>query len=154
MPRYFKKNLRFLQDSCKKVQLALSWKILLKILVLGKPIEFQRENIFHLTKKTGLFKKTFIFQKLSKTPTLDLKSKRFSLQNSIGFFCYSISYLMVKSDLKKSIPFKSYSKNSESRSREFLINMSIFVLQRYLCYEYWAMCYEVYLMCYNRSPIF
>ena len=59
---------------------------------------------------------------------------------------------MVKSDLKKSIPFKSYSKNSESRSKEFLINIPIFVLQRYLCYEYLAMCYEVYLMCYNRSP--
>ena len=60
---------------------------------------------------------------------------------------------MIKSDLKKIIPFKSYSENSESRSKEFLINMSIFVLQRYLCYEYWAMCYEVFLMCYNRSPI-
>ena len=32
--------------------------------------------------------------------------------------------------------------------------MPIFVLQRYLCYEYWAMCYEVYLMCYNRSQSF
>ena len=30
--------------------------------------------------------------------------------------------------------------------------MSIFVLQRYVCYEYWAMCYEVFLMCYNRNP--
>ena len=60
---------------------------------------------------------------------------------------------MVKSDLKKSTPFKSYSENSESRSKEFFKNMSIFVLQRYLCYEYWAMCYEVFLMCYNRSPI-
>ncbi len=59
---------------------------------------------------------------------------------------------MVKSDLKKIIPFKSYSENSESRSREFLINMSIFVLQRYLCYEYRAMCYEVYLMCYVSRP--
>ncbi len=55
---------------------------------------------------------------------------------------------MVKSDLKKSIPFKSYSKNSESPSK----NMPIFALQRYMCYEYWAMCYEVFLMCYNRSP--
>ena len=66
---------------------------------------------------------------------------------------------MVKSDLKKSIPFKSYSKNSESRSKEFLINIPIFVLQRYLCYEYLAMCYEylamcyeVYLMCYESRP--
>ena len=60
---------------------------------------------------------------------------------------------MVKSDLKKIIPFKSYSENSESRSKEFFKNMSIFVLQRYLCYEYWAMCYEVYLMCYVSRPI-
>ena len=92
---------------------------------------------------------------MSKTLALELKSKRFSNQNSIDFVCYSISYLMEKSDLtKKSIPFKSYSKNSESPSKKFLINMSIFVLQRYLCYEYWAMCYEVFLMCYNRSPLF
>ncbi len=69
------------------------------------------------------------------------------------FVCYSFSYLMVKSDLKKSIPFKSYSKNSEWPSKKFVINMPIFVLERYLCYKYWAMCYEVFLMCYNRSPI-
>jgi hypothetical protein len=31
--------------------------------------------------------------------------------------------------------------------------MSTFVLQRYLCYEFWAMCYEVFFMCYNRNPI-
>ncbi len=54
---------------------------------------------------------------------------------------------MVKSDFKKIIPFK----NSESPSKKFLINISIFVLQRYLCYKYWAMCFEVFLMCYNRS---
>ncbi len=30
--------------------------------------------------------------------------------------------------------------------------MAIFVLQRYVCYKYWAMCYEVFLMCYNRNP--
>jgi hypothetical protein len=30
--------------------------------------------------------------------------------------------------------------------------MSTFVLQRYLCYKYWALGYEVFLMCYNRSP--
>ena len=52
---------------------------------------------------------------------------------------------MVKSDLKKSLPFKNYSKNSEWPSRKFLIKMAIFVLQRYVCYEYWAMCYEVFL---------
>ncbi len=61
---------------------------------------------------------------------------------------------MVKSDLKKRIRFKSHSKNSESPSKNFLINMFIFVLQRYLCYEYWAMCYEVFLICYVRRPIF
>ena len=60
---------------------------------------------------------------------------------------------MVKSVLEKSLPFKSYSKNSELPSKKFLIKMSIFVLQRYLCYEYWAMCYEVFFMCYNRNPI-
>ena len=59
---------------------------------------------------------------------------------------------MIKSVFKKSLPFKSYSKNSELPSKKFLIKMSIFVLQRYLCYKYWAMCYEVFLMCYNRSP--
>ncbi len=59
---------------------------------------------------------------------------------------------MVKSDLKKNIPFKSYSKNSESPSKKFVINVSIFVLERYLCYEYWAMCYEVFLMCYVSRP--
>ena len=59
---------------------------------------------------------------------------------------------MVKSDLKKSLPFKSYSKNSEWPSRKFLIKMTIFVLQRYVCYEYWAMCYEVFLMCYVSRP--
>ena len=59
---------------------------------------------------------------------------------------------MVKSILKKSLPFKSYSKKSEWPSRKFLIKMPIFVLQRYVCYEYWAMCYEVFLMCYNRNP--
>ncbi len=32
-------------------------------------------------------------------------------------------------------------------------NMSNFVLQRYLCYEYWAMCYQAYLMCYVRRPV-
>jgi hypothetical protein len=60
---------------------------------------------------------------------------------------------MVKSDLKKSISFKSYSENSESPSKEFLINMSIFVLQRHLYYEYWAICYEVYLLCYVSRPL-
>ena len=60
---------------------------------------------------------------------------------------------MIKSVLKKSLPFKSYSKNSELPSKKILIKMSTFVLQRYLCYKYWAMCYEVFLMCYNRSPI-
>ena len=60
---------------------------------------------------------------------------------------------MVKSVLKKSLPFKSYSKNSEWPSKKFLIKMSIFVLQRYVYYEYWAIYYEVFLMCYNRSPI-
>jgi hypothetical protein len=30
--------------------------------------------------------------------------------------------------------------------------MSIFVLQRHLCYEYWAMCYEVFLMCDVSRP--
>jgi hypothetical protein len=65
----------------------------------------------------------------------------FLFETQLAFVCYSISYLMVKSDLKKSIPFKSYSKNSESPSKKFLINLPIFVLQRYLGYEYWAMCY-------------
>jgi hypothetical protein len=60
---------------------------------------------------------------------------------------------MVKSVLKKSLPFKSFSKNSEWPSKKFLIKMSIFVLQRYLCYEFWAMCYKVLLMCYNRNPL-
>jgi hypothetical protein len=55
---------------------------------------------------------------------------------------------MVKSDLKKTITFKCYSKNSESPSKKILINMTIFVLQRYLFYEYWAMCHEVFRMCY------
>ena len=59
---------------------------------------------------------------------------------------------MVKSDLKKSLPFKSYTKNSEWPSRKFLIKMAIFVLQSYVCYEYWAMCYEVFLVCYIRRP--
>ena len=59
---------------------------------------------------------------------------------------------MIKSVFKKSLPFKSYSKNSELPSKKILIKMSTFVLQRYLCYKYWAMCYEVFLMCYNRSP--
>ena len=58
---------------------------------------------------------------------------------------------MVKSDFKKSIPFKSYRKNSEPPSKKFLINISIFVLQRYLCYEFWAICYKVFLMCYNKN---
>ena len=53
---------------------------------------------------------------------------------------------------KKTGLSKYYSKKSESPSKKFPIKMSIFVLQRYLCNEYWAMCYEVYLMCYNRSP--
>ena len=61
---------------------------------------------------------------------------------------------MVKSVLKKSLPFKSYSTNSEWPSKKFLIKMSIFVLQRYVCYKYWAMCYEVVLMCYVSRPIF
>ena len=61
---------------------------------------------------------------------------------------------MVKSVLKKSPPFKSYSKNSELPSKKFLIKMSIFVLQRYLCYEFWAMCYEVFFMCYVSRPKF
>jgi hypothetical protein len=65
---------------------------------------------------------------------------------------YFISYLMVTSVLKKSLPFPNYSKNIERPSKKFLIKMSIFVLQRYLCYKYWAMCYEVVLMCYNRNP--
>ncbi len=100
-----------------------------------------------------LKKLAFFSYKLSKTLVLELKSKRLSNQNSIDFVCYSISCRMVKSDLtKKSIPFKSYSENSESPSKKFLINMSIFVLQRYLCYEYWAMCYEVFLMCYVSRP--
>ena len=55
---------------------------------------------------------------------------------------------MVKSDLKKSIPFKSYSKNSESPSKKFL-NVSILCN---LFFEYWAMCYEVFLMCYVSKP--
>jgi hypothetical protein len=76
------------------------------------------------------------------------------LCNSFDFVCYIISYLMVKSVLKKSPPFKSYSKNSEWPSKKFLIKMSIFVLQRYLCYDFWAMCYKVVLMCYNRNPYF
>ncbi len=59
---------------------------------------------------------------------------------------------MVKSDLKKILPFKSYCKNSEWPSRKFLIKMASFVLLRYVCYEYWAMCYEVFLMGYNRNP--
>jgi hypothetical protein len=59
---------------------------------------------------------------------------------------------MVKSVLKKSPSYKSYSKNSEWSSKKFLIKMSIFVLQRYLCYEYWAMCYEVFFMCYVNRP--
>ncbi len=54
---------------------------------------------------------------------------------------------MVKSDLKKSI-----SKNGESPWKNFLIDMSNFVLERYLCYEYWALCYEVFLMCYVSRP--
>ncbi len=58
---------------------------------------------------------------------------------------------MVKSDFKKSIPFKSYSKNSELPSKKFFINMSIFVLQRYLRNEFWVICYEVFLMCYNKN---
>jgi hypothetical protein len=70
----------------------------------------------------------------------------------IYFVCYFISYLMVKSVLEKSLPFQSYSKNSEWSSKKFLIKMSIFVLQRYLCYEYWAMCFEVFLMYYNLNP--
>jgi hypothetical protein len=60
---------------------------------------------------------------------------------------------MIKSVLKKSLPFKSYTKNSEWPSKKFLIKMSIFVLQRYVCNEYWAMCYEVFLMCYVSRPI-
>ena len=59
---------------------------------------------------------------------------------------------MVKSVLIKSLPFKSYSKNSELPSKKFLIKMSIFLLQRYLCYEFWAMCYEVFFMCYVSRP--
>ncbi len=54
--------------------------------------------------------------------------------------------------MKKSLPFKNYSKNSELPSKKFSIKMSIFVLQRYLCYEYWAMCYKVVLMCYVSRP--
>ena len=60
---------------------------------------------------------------------------------------------MVKSVLKKSLLFKSYSKNSEFPSKKFLIKMSVFVLQRYVCYEFWAMCYEAFFKCYNRNPI-
>ena len=54
---------------------------------------------------------------------------------------------MVKLDFKKSIPLKSYSKNTEPPSKKFLKNISIFVLQRYLYSEYWTMCYEVFFMC-------
>ncbi len=88
------------------------------------------------------FKQTYFFTQIKYIFSLKLN----------WFFCYSISYRIVKSDSKKSPPFKSYSKNSESPSKKFLINTSIFVLQRYLCYEYWAMCYEVFLMCYVSRP--
>ena len=43
---------------------------------------------------------------LSNEPDLLHKSKRFSLWNSFDFVCSFISYLMVKSGLKKSLPFK------------------------------------------------
>ena len=32
--------------------------------------------------------------------------------------------------------------------------MTIFVLQMYVCYEYWAMYYEVFLVYYIRNPKF
>ena len=106
--------------------------------------------------------KKFVFLKIfmekmnffSNEPDLLQKFKKFSLWNSFDFVCFFISYLMAKLDLKKSRPFKSYSKNSEWPSRKFLIKMSVFVLQRYVCYEYWAICYEVFLMCYVSRPFF
>ncbi len=55
---------------------------------------------------------------------------------------------MVKSVLKKSLPFKSYSKNSELLSKRFLNKKS----QRYVCCEFWAMCYEVIFKCYVSRP--
>ncbi len=86
-------------------------------------------------------------------PDLLHKSKIFSLWNSFDLVCSFISYLMVLSDLRKSVPFKSYGKNIEWPSKKFLIKMSVFVLPRYVCYEYWAMWYEVFLKCYNRNPM-
>ena len=53
---------------------------------------------------------------------------------------------MVKSVLEKSLPFKSYSKNSELPSKKFLIKMSIFVSQSFVCDKYWALCF-------NRNPV-
>jgi hypothetical protein len=76
--------------------------------------------MLYLSEKPGLFKKTCIFlKKISKTLTLELKSKRFSNQNSIGFVCYSISYLMVKSDLKKRIPSKKVIAKIANRLQKF-----------------------------------
>ncbi len=102
-----------------------------------------------------LVKNRFAFspQKFSKTRTLELKPKRFSFWDSFDFVCYFISYLMVKSDLEKNFPFKSYRKNSESLSLKFLLKISIFVLQRYVWYEYWPIFYEVFLMCYVSRSI-
>jgi hypothetical protein len=60
---------------------------------------------------------------------------------------------MEKLFVKKRLPFKSYSKNSELPSEKILIKVSIFVLQRYVCYEFWAMSYEVFFMCYISRPI-
>jgi hypothetical protein len=57
---------------------------------------------------------------------------------------------MEKLVVKKRLPFKSYSKNSELPSEKILIKMSIFM---YVCNEFWAMSYEVFFMCYISRPI-
>jgi hypothetical protein len=69
----------------------------------------------------------------------------------LGGFLYLVgSFLIlsiVKSVLKKNLPFKSYGKNSGLSLQKFLIKMPILALQKYVCYE-------VILMCYNRNPNF
>jgi len=52
---------------------------------------------------------------------------------------------MVKSDLKKIFPFKSYSENSQSRSKEFFKNMSIFV--KGICVMNIGLCVMKFILC-------
>jgi hypothetical protein len=101
-----------------------------------------------LSNKSGLFQKNFIFPiKISKNSNfLTIFYEIFSLK-LFFFVCNFISYLMVKSVSKKSLPFKSDSKNSECLSKKFLIKMSIFVSQSFECVMNIGLCVMKFFLC-------